>query len=545
METQTQSPETVKVPTFKRFFKWLTGWRTIRRFLFTVVVIGTLIAAGFTYSNVTGKRMWEQCKQRLEAQGEVLDWKAYVPPPIPDEKNFAATPALVILKEKWNKPEEMAKVLPTNYDIAYDQMRKLQTSKSSLGPVDRELINLPAWAAGFEKVRTGKANPISDDANKDPAQRKKAAAAVLEDLKLYVPILRELREARASRPGGRFNINYDEPNPIAILLPHLAQMKKLAGMLRLKASAELAVGLNEEAYQDVLTILRLAETVQNDCILISYLVNAAMLRIAVDAAWEGLATGQWTSPQLESLQAQFAKLNMVADAQKVLRAERAFFLKFIEYLRTGPETHRVLQSLASDTQENVSASACLFSITPNGWLYKEQANYALIFQDMFLANHDYASGRIYPEKAQAAEKLFETRARPGWHAFWNHYIFTGLLVPAIEKIPMKAAEIQTVMDEAALACALERYRRAKGEYPEQLEALAPQLVAKLPFDVITGKPLIYKRTADGGFVLYGVAWDGQDDGGLIVRKNVNLPNQKQDWVWQYPAKGETAVQPTR
>jgi hypothetical protein len=78
-----------------------------------------------------------------------------------------------------------------------------------------------------------------------------------------------------------------------------------------------------------------------------------------------------------------------------------------------------------------------------------------------------------------------------------------------------------------LACALERYRLAHGQYPESLDALAPRWVAKVPADVIVGQPMRYHRTPDGRFVLWSVGWNGRDDGGA-GSEGLSDP----DWVWE-------------
>ena len=86
-------------------------------------------------------------------------------------------------------------------------------------------------------------------------------------------------------------------------------------------------------------------------------------------------------------------------------------------------------------------------------------------------------------------------------------------------------------------CALERYKLASGRYPETLDALVPQFIGKLPHDIIGGKPLHYRRTGDGKFVLYSIGWNEKDDGGVVVfRKNslTAVDTEKGDWVWQYP-----------
>lgn len=53
----------------------------------------------------------------------------------------------------------------------------------------------------------------------------------------------------------------------------------------------------------------------------------------------------------------------------------------------------------------------------------------------------------------------------------------------------------------ATALALKIYRCEKGEYPETLDALTPDILDKLPCDPLTGKPFDYRKMPKGGFVL--------------------------------------------
>ena len=87
-------------------------------------------------------------------------------------------------------------------------------------------------------------------------------------------------------------------------------------------------------------------------------------------------------------------------------------------------------------------------------------------------------------------------------------------MPNFVKASQTMARNQTLANEAFIACGLERYRLAHGQYPETLEALVPQFAEKLPHDIIGGQPLKYHRTADGQFVLYSVGWNEKDDGGV-------------------------------
>ncbi len=90
---------------------------------------------------------------------------------------------------------------------------------------------------------------------------------------------------------------------------------------------------------------------------------------------------------------------------------------------------------------------------------------------------------------------------------------------------IRMANDQASLDEAAVACGLDRYRMEKGAYPERLSDLA----IPLPADLIGGQPLHYRRTAEGGYMLYSVGWNARDDGGT-PGQGKNAWTQG-DWVW--------------
>ena len=97
---------------------------------------------------------------------------------------------------------------------------------------------------------------------------------------------------------------------------------------------------------------------------------------------------------------------------------------------------------------------------------------------------------------------------------------------------------QTASDQAALACALERYRVANEQFPEKLEALVPKFISQLPRDVLGGEPYKYRRTNDGQYVLYSLGWNEKDDGG--VPGPTLFHDKEGDWVWQFPPKQQSS-----
>jgi len=109
----------------------------------------------------------------------------------------------------------------------------------------------------------------------------------------------------------------------------------------------------------------------------------------------------------------------------------------------------------------------------------------------------------------------------------------------LDKSAVKTARAQAILDQAAVACALERFRLAKGQYPENLQTLLPTFIGKIPPDVINGQPLHYRRAEDGKFLLYSVGWNRKDDGGVVAYhqdKALTQNDGQDDWVWRYPAE---------
>jgi hypothetical protein len=67
---------------------------------------------------------------------------------------------------------------------------------------------------------------------------------------------------------------------------------------------------------------------------------------------------------------------------------------------------------------------------------------------------------------------------------------------------------------ASAMLAVERFRLARGRWPETLNELVPGYLTGVPADPFDGKPLRYRRLGDG-VVIYSIGPDGKDDGGNL------------------------------
>ncbi len=89
--------------------------------------------------------------------------------------------------------------------------------------------------------------------------------------------------------------------------------------------------------------------------------------------------------------------------------------------------------------------------------------------------------------------------------------------------------------------ALAVYRAEHGSYPESIDQLVPAVLERLPVEVFSGKPFVYKRSADG-FLLYGVGVNGVDEGGSNERYRV-LKGQSIDSLDEVQAESQQSQIP--
>ena len=526
--------------------------RVARRLLIGLAWLVTLTAMFYAEEDWRGWHEWNDYRRQLEAHGAQLDLAAFTPKPVPDDQNFAAIPVI----ESWfTQRTNFAKKWADNYSLASTMIGSETNPPAPEGNSHqggkRYFLDLAAWQMAFAAVQSGQtnSNQTFSSGKIDPTSRAIAAPVVLAGLGSSETELDQLRAA-SDRPYARYPVVYDLDNPWGILLPHLGNIKRTVQRLQLRACAELAAGRSDEALADVKLMLYLADSAKTEPFLISYFVRLACVHITLQPVWEGLAEHAWSDAQLQELHAWFQQYDFVADMKRPLDGERAAGILTGDLLARGKYN---LDILTTDPKQSGSASVNLLGwIAPRGWYHLEQLNDVRLFQLQFEGAFDSDQKRVFPEQiASNVQALAPAFANNHWITrnlvtviCIRHQLMARVLLPALYKIPLRAAAAQTAVDEAAIACALERYRLANGQFPEILEALVPRFISELPNDVISGGSYKYHRTADpssqnsaatsGQFVLYSVGWNGTDNGG--VPGQTLFDEKDGDWVWQYPLK---------
>jgi len=512
--------------TTRRFLRWVFSARTLRRGLIALVWIVSLIALYYGVADWRGRHAWNEYRQNYEAHVASLEFPVYIPKPVPDPENFAATPFV----RSWFNLQHPNFLFDHDAWSQADNMIGYPPKRPAGRKYEKHFENLVAWQEAFVAVHSHAAKPKDGfwSDKLDLASRAQAAPAVLDGLKDDDAVLEELRLASA-RPDARYPVVYDMENPWAIQLPHLNTIKLTCQCLKVKACAELAAGQNENALDDVKLMLYLADTIKTEPFLISYLVRLACVEITIQPIWEGLAEHRWTGAQLQQLQTRLEPYNFIADMQWSLRTERAEGVLTVDLLRKKGLS---LLVDSSSPYLNEQVLNLLGRIVPSGWYDQEKLHYCLLFDAEFRGSVDASSRRVFPRQIAANASIGETMTNETWHAVIHHELVARMLLLGLTGLPGPVAMAQTATDQAAIACALERYRLANGQFPENLQALVPRFIAHLPNDVITGESFKYRRADDGRFILYSVGWNEKDDGG--VPGKTMFDETEGDWVWEYP-----------
>jgi hypothetical protein len=545
-------------------------WLNFRRIIYLSLGFCGLVLLFYAEEDVRGWLAWQRFKHEWEAKGERFDYASVIPPPVPDDQNFALTPVVASCYEsaltrdgkritsfRTNVVDELrmnvnhihpltvSQIQPTNGDWELGKMCDLASWQMYYRTaVTNEIYistNTPWGKASFWIPSPIGGSMLTNDFALPPKPQSPATDVLLA-LSKYDSTIEELRKA-SSLPYSRFPLNYDTDKPYAVLLMHLAPIKSCIQVLNLRAIAELENNQGDKALDDVKLALRLIDATRVEPSMVSQYQRTEELKIELQAVWEGLNRHKWSDAQLAAIEQELGKLDFLADGQLAMRGERNTELAEIDYLRRHRPYHETERSVLrafmapgeSDYQRKANREEMLTDIyrclAPSGSFYQNMVIFGNTFQQWSLNTTDPVKHEAFPQTQEAGSKFIGSLP----HKYSNS--LARDLLPGSFATTSRMCHAQETTDLARTACALERYRLADGEYPETLDALAPQFIDNIPHDIIGGKPLHYRRTADGKYLLYSVGWNEVDDAGKIGLRDpgshyINL--RLGDWVWPCP-----------
>jgi hypothetical protein len=494
-----------------RFF-WSWG------FLKFILGIIALIILFYVEEDWRGARAWAATKAEWEAKGETFDYNKFIPPPVPDDQNLAALP--------------LFKLEPAKYDDGSSYLTTVTLNRAVRS--DLPTLDFPPmgnWQKGelpdMGKIKkTMAANYALAFKNATPPDD------VLAQFNAIYPFLTDFLAASATRPLFRFNSDYTITPPAARPFGPVTQQIKLSRILTLHAILALDHHQPDLALEDIKINYKLLSGAKRDPTLVGGLVAIGINAINGAALYDGLAQHSWSDAQLVDLDQMLKPINFLTDYQFAMRSEIAqSIVNFDCFKKRAHRDHRVFQGL--DPQ--VPLMSRFAPRWPDGW-WDDNKSQLAAFLFRALANVDPKLRLVFPKADSDLQHEIE-QANARWDAYAPWKILSNIAAGPIANATHQFAQAQVRIDEARIACALERYRLAHGVYPGSLDALVPAYIDSIPHDIMNGQPYHYQLRPDGTYLLYSVGWNQTDDGGKVVYKK-DSPTQvdytQGDWVWPTP-----------
>jgi len=511
--------------------------RNLNPFLLLLGLLGA--SALLLQGCAPGGKTWAEYKKELEEQGEVLDYRQSIPPPIPSEKNFAHSPLLKALFDyEWNAELTEAKHRdPAKLDQVERLLKiDLDDSPEIIRWQSGQPVDLAAWQKSFrqetEPARPEEIDPgLKELLEKNgvplegksepprswpkPASAGKPAEDVLLALGVFDEEMNGLTQAARERPLCRFDIKYEAT--LSAVLPHLLVLKNFSECYTLRAIGRLAANNLDGAFADTEMAFFLAGCLADEPLLISQLVRISILKMALQPAWEGLAGRKWTAPQLARLEKHLGRIDLLAGCRRSLLSERDMLNQYLETAFKIQDGEKEASGLFGDLKDK-----------PHWFLDRNRVRINEIYMKFNRHLVDSEARTINLEAAAQQRRYLEENKLKVDH------LIASMFAAGLESISSGFGDGQSRVDLARIACLLELHKLKEGGYPEELAGLKEQL----PTDPYSGKAYLYstlpEAEKDGGYQLYGIGSNLKDDGGRIVLSGSSrVEDREGDLVWRY------------
>ncbi|MES1180628.1 MAG: hypothetical protein ABUL66_02060, partial [Verrucomicrobiota bacterium] len=317
------------------------------------------------------------------------------------------------------------------------------------------------------------------------------------------------------------------------------------------------------AAKNVRTILALVNGTSDERTVISQLVRIAIAQIAAADTWEFLQSTNLTDESLTELQGCWSQAEFIQALERAFPVEREGALTMVakwrssnsklqHYFDLEKQVRTVVGNDGNDEEGSFWKKTALKTeifLWRYWWSYPDELRYLKGYDVLANAvkfaetNNSYQIALQYQNSELDRLGISELTSsfdallsgKTDFHSMISESIVT------LGNVTRKVMQVEVAKQTAITAIALKRYQLKHGNYPPDLNSLAPEFLSAVPLDPVDGKPLRYKLNSDGTFLLYSVGENGADDGGNpALEKGVKSSSyywqnpHALDWVWPQP-----------
>lgn len=306
-------------------------------------------------------------------------------------------------------------------------------------------------------------------------------------------------------PRGRYAIAWSS-DFVGTLLPHIDDVRTVNRLLTLDALVRARGGDMAGALASCRAAINVGRSLGDEPCAVSQRVRLACVLTAVRGLEQILAYGEAPAAELEAVQRLLEEEARHPAQLIAARAERAGVHEYLTVVRLGKFNRAAygmqtsfLGATGDDLIDRARASGC-------------HAEYLRQLTELV------EIAKLPPEQQyDRLQKVpaIEARAPVFLEAMYRGEDFR------------KGAEFfhrgTALLRCAIAATAAERYRLKHGHWPDALTDLVPGFLQAVPPDPMDGKPLRFRRLADG-LLIYSVGTDRTDHGGHLDRAQLASPN---------------------
>lgn len=500
------------------------------RVMMWVFAFGLVSVAVIPFWSAHANKQWKEAQRAYIAGGETLEFEKLLPGPIDEAENFCAIPEL----------RDIAVII--DGDRAKGNPAKV-----------RENLEAMTWNKDQAILR-------------EPGYADASETGMSTDVAKWEAFLREKKllkfEANSRNPGADIVLAIDRTFPLAVTIaahstrkfsqftpaPSIRDWKRpmydqqyawigstfaLTKMFHLRAEAA-AVARDAKSSRESVSVMRhLATAAYQEPHLIGRLIALAMDARFRRALWATLKSKCLSEADLERLQAQMQGGRSIESLLYTLRTEMCFQVETHDFLR-GPGRDKLGGPMPLEPMMPLWVARVL----PDGWIdHNGVVGFEMEATNKIAALRDQGLPGLISGIAKQQAELSRLKSH-----FVSRMSLAMLLIDSPVQVMQAKCCVAIALDQQAVAAiALERFYLRHQAYPEKLEEIVPELLSAVPLDRMTGKPLGYRRTTDGRYMLWSVGFDGVDDGGKVpvdltsggTASLLYSLDYKGDWVWQY------------
>ena len=411
-------------------------------------------------------------------------------------------------------------VITTNY------VEEMNRAVKPVIDVDPNLNAAPLYNKAADKVAESVEN-LPDDIKE--LLSKKYEEATAEQKQLIAKWLTDNKEifelviAGTQKPYYWQTCEGDEM--MAVLMPNLSGLRKLAYSLRWRAQLRAEQGRYEDAFDDAKTCYHLGQHLKDGKSLIEQLVGVGSEALSVQAIRDILSEYEINSATLAALQQDFEKLVADEDFAISFEGERMFMYDIIQRCFTVDRIgggHIYLKRMRYYILIGEVSSFRLTHIILRILFTHPNRQETLISANKF---YDYLQQLALKTPAHRQVKQYSIDEEIRRIISGN--LFLEFLAPTLSKVIELSYRIRTDVRATSTVIAILSYKKHNNDYPENLEQLVKSdYLKELPMDPWSDKPLVYKKIKDD-FTLYSVGLNFIDDGGVF---GTNKKGKVKQWV---------------